>query len=785
MLVLDYSLRIVVAAAAVGLVLALLRVRSGAARHAAWTAVLVAMLMMPVLTAVLPRLEVPVPSSLTLDPGTITDTYADVPVSELEVASQHGPKLAAITTSTTPRATAAQTSASHGITWPRLAVVAYSAGVFYFVLRLAVGWSLARRLVATGARVRLSDCRVVESSAVAAPLTSGVLSPTIVLPSGWRTWTADTMRAVLAHEQAHVVRRDPLVLLLAQMNRAIFWFHPLAWWLVRAISTNAEHACDECVVRQVGEPRRYAEILIEMAAAVNARGSRVAWPAVGVGGSGFLGARVDRLLRGDVLTRMSLSRRVAMTTACGAALLLAIACRQQVAATPLKEDPETARRLAETARATQRFESSRDMTTEQVDALEARIVANPEDWDARERLVIYYRAGTRVPWERKVPGLRRHALWLIEHHPEHDVAAPSLSPEYDPEGFATAVRLWDAHLEEPDVSPFLVSRAATFFAPYDRPRAEALILRGMAMDPTSEALKGRMPENTAGYEWPSQLASLYAAALAGVRAITGTDIRVKAAHGPFSADLRQKLAASDDAELLARVGSNLLGQSRFMRDVSADTGALGQSYIDRAIALQPDSPVVRRAVANRARLERHQRVWAAINEGKPVAEEDRLDYLAQKAQHAYTLAEFQTNYRKDEAAAQRKLEEARATAEEALDVARRHPEAAEAGGATFAAHQTLALVELREGHRNRAVGHMKKSVNIPALDPDFDHGLGSRLSNYLLKEGERESVATYLEKYAALSPGRREGLLDDARAIREGRMPESYQRMFAASQPGK
>ena len=60
----DISLRIVAAAAAVGLVLVVLRVRSGAARHAAWSAVLLAMLTMPVLMAIVPRVEVPVPSGV-------------------------------------------------------------------------------------------------------------------------------------------------------------------------------------------------------------------------------------------------------------------------------------------------------------------------------------------------------------------------------------------------------------------------------------------------------------------------------------------------------------------------------------------------------------------------------------------------------------------------------------------------------------------------------------------------------------------------------------------------
>jgi hypothetical protein len=66
------------------------------------------------------------------------------------------------------------------------------------------------------------------------------------------------------------------------------------------------------------------------------------------------------------------------------------------------------------------------------------------------------------------------------------------------------VRLWDRHLQKPDASPYLVYRAAQFFSAYDKPRAERLILRGLAMDPQSEALKARMPSHFASYSWPEQ-----------------------------------------------------------------------------------------------------------------------------------------------------------------------------------------------------------------------------------------------------------------------------------------
>ena len=61
--VLETSLRALAAALAVALVLRLLRVRAAAVLHSAWSAVLVAMLLMPVLPSIVPALPVPVPAA--------------------------------------------------------------------------------------------------------------------------------------------------------------------------------------------------------------------------------------------------------------------------------------------------------------------------------------------------------------------------------------------------------------------------------------------------------------------------------------------------------------------------------------------------------------------------------------------------------------------------------------------------------------------------------------------------------------------------------------------------
>lgn len=334
-LVLDVSLRSIVAAAVVGLVLAVLRVRSGAIRHAAWSAVLVTMLTMPVLLVVSPRVDVRIPIGITdaLDTtasvASASQRRATRPAQEIveQASTADGVRTAEWTQSATVRAIDTRTAT----------IALYALGVAFFVTRILLGWIFARRLVRGATRVSCDNrAAILETAAIATPMTAGILSPCVLLPAQWHLWGDEKLRAVLAHENAHVARRDALVALLGRINRAIFWFHPLAWWLERAVAQAAEHACDEAAIRETGHPRRYAQMLLDMAAAVHDRGQRVSWHTLGVDGSGLLEKRIERLLRGHMIGRISVLRRSAIAVACSIVLALTIACRPQIATEPVR-----------------------------------------------------------------------------------------------------------------------------------------------------------------------------------------------------------------------------------------------------------------------------------------------------------------------------------------------------------------------------------------------------------------------------------------------------------------
>src|SRR3954463_2700691 len=118
--------------------------------------------------------------------------------------------------------------------WQLFATAVYALVAGMLLLRLAVGLYLTWRMAQAAQPILESwtvaaDVRV--SQVINGPVTFG---STILLPPQYLEWDLPKRKAVLAHEGAHVSHGDFYVLLLAAVNRAVFWFNPLVWWqLVR------------------------------------------------------------------------------------------------------------------------------------------------------------------------------------------------------------------------------------------------------------------------------------------------------------------------------------------------------------------------------------------------------------------------------------------------------------------------------------------------------------------------------------------------------------------------
>lgn len=157
------------------------------------------------------------------------------------------------------------------IDWWLIATVIYAGVTTCLLLRLLIGlcltWRMARAAAPMkGAQLIAADVRI--SRDVGGPVTFG---STILVPPQFAGWDAKKRLAVLAHESAHVANRDFYVLLLAALNRAVFWFSPFSWWQLTRLAELAEIISDARAVEVIDDRLSYAEILLDVAASMKPR----------------------------------------------------------------------------------------------------------------------------------------------------------------------------------------------------------------------------------------------------------------------------------------------------------------------------------------------------------------------------------------------------------------------------------------------------------------------------------------------------------------------------------
>ena len=157
-----------------------------------------------------------------------------------------------------------------------------------------------------------SAIRLVSSAASLEPGIFGIFRPLLWLPAGIANRLEDAeLEAILAHELCHARRRDNLTAAIHMAVEAIFWFHPLVWWLGARLSEERERACDEEVVRMGGEPQIYAESILKVCEFYLA--SPVAC-AAGVTG-GELKKRIEGIMTNRFTRELSFGKKILLVTA--------------------------------------------------------------------------------------------------------------------------------------------------------------------------------------------------------------------------------------------------------------------------------------------------------------------------------------------------------------------------------------------------------------------------------------------------------------------------------------
>lgn len=291
---------------AIFVVTRLMRGASAATRHVAWAAGIVVLIALPVLSALLPRLEVvPVPAPAVLQ---LTPPPAPAAAPDENTEGTTGPKRAVFASNdaalpkakglaarlvsgsrdpspladepcplfarcTVDKVTAISPAEGFVTLWIVVAVA--------LLARLAIGALAARRLVRRAVpvgdaswRLLLKDAqemagvsgtvRLYESAHVGMPVTLGILRPTIVVPPIATSWSEERRLTVLVHELAHVRRNDVATCLTARVACALHWMNPLVWRAARKLRDECERACDDLVIRAGMTASTYADDLLDI-----------------------------------------------------------------------------------------------------------------------------------------------------------------------------------------------------------------------------------------------------------------------------------------------------------------------------------------------------------------------------------------------------------------------------------------------------------------------------------------------------------------------------------------
>ncbi len=292
MMLLDALLRSSVVLLA-GIVASLVLRRGAAAlRHAVLTGTVVAS------AAVLPF-------SLVLPSWGLPQSAASQPA--------QGHAIESVASAATPSGTVQDATPASSANYLLIFTSIWAAGVIGSLAILLVGGLRLRVLAARANRVQDPRWRALTASVCSAygwrgavnvlsshdadlTATWGVLRPRVIVPTAAMEWPIERIELVLRHELAHVVRRDWLVQMAAEILRSVYWCNPLAWILCARLRLESEQACDDLVLAAGAVSAEYAAHLLGIAKECR---SRSTWgPAMPMARRSTLERRVAAMFNG-------------------------------------------------------------------------------------------------------------------------------------------------------------------------------------------------------------------------------------------------------------------------------------------------------------------------------------------------------------------------------------------------------------------------------------------------------------------------------------------------------
>jgi len=204
---------------------------------------------------------------------------------------------------TAPWPTAARIALSAG----QAAAVVWALGVLLLAGHWWLRWRRLRRLVDEARPLPFDAAVPIRMTATSLePGLMGILRPVLLVPAQLvERLSRRELDSIIAHELAHLRRRDNLTFAVHMLIEALFWFYPPIWWLGRRLLLERERACDEAVLSAGHDAQMYGESILKVC--------RFHLPAshgwvAGAAGSD-LKTRIAAILSGAPVTRVTAAKR--------------------------------------------------------------------------------------------------------------------------------------------------------------------------------------------------------------------------------------------------------------------------------------------------------------------------------------------------------------------------------------------------------------------------------------------------------------------------------------------
>lgn len=163
------------------------------------------------------------------------------------------------------------------------------------------------------------EIRLASTTSSIEPGVIGIGKPVLLWPLQMSVRLSDAqIETIVAHEVFHVRRRDNLFASFQMFVTAVFWFHPVVWWLGARLVEERELACDEHVLALGNRPETYAQSIVKTCE------FSIASPLVNVAGvtGADLKKRILRIMRNEPTSPLQFWKKTSLVVGALAAILL-------------------------------------------------------------------------------------------------------------------------------------------------------------------------------------------------------------------------------------------------------------------------------------------------------------------------------------------------------------------------------------------------------------------------------------------------------------------------------